>query len=506
MERERVSKPPSTLFLMVIGIAITIGFSGISGSIFREMGQREYDHAYQAGTNLVASLSSHIDRNIELYDLSLRQLIQAYGNSSVRQLDPETRQLALFDGSSAAKNLGSMQVIDATGRVVMDSNTTTPPNTDYSAHDFFRVHQTNPNAGLFISHPWISEDGQYAISLSRRMANADGSFAGIVVGRMSLAYFHDLFRKLNLGADDSIALVGTDGCVLMRYPFDIDLIGRNIARSTVFEHLRNASSGWYRSPSWLDGHERLFVYQQVGLRPLLIAQGTSTQTIFASWWREVWLLASVLVVLTMLTLALIFSLATALKRRHAAEARLAVLAATDGLTGLSNRRRFDDMLEKEWRRALRSRTSLALILVDVDHFKSYNDLFGHQAGDRALATVASCMVECATRGGDLCARYGGEEFAVLLPGDDIHGAMRVAEKIRTRVFSLRAASSEGSDRIPTVSLGVASMIPQPELSSGDLIKSADLALYDAKRDGRNRTVRASVLPFPRRRAALGAAG
>jgi diguanylate cyclase (GGDEF)-like protein len=491
---------------MLIGIAITLGFSAISASIFREMGGREYDHAYQTAANLVASISSNVDRNIELYDLSLQQVITAWSEPEIRKLDPEVRNLALFDGSAAARDLGPMQVLDDRGRVIVDSTKSTPDPSDFSGRDFFRVHQMNATAGLFISRPWITDHGMYLISLSRRISNPDGSFAGAVVGSIGLRYFHDLFRTLRLGPQDSIGLLATDGTVVMRYPFDIDMIGKNINASILFERFDREPIGHYRAVSKIDGLDKLFIYQQVGKRPLMVVQGASINEIFAGWWREIWLLGALLLVLSVLTLALILTLTTALKRRHAAETRLAIMASTDGLTGLNNRRHFDEVLDAEWRRALRAKSSLALIFIDVDHFKSYNDIFGHQAGDQALGTVANCIAEAAKRGGDLCARYGGEEFAILLPDADINGAVQVAEKIRMRVLALRTEYDASTNRVPTISLGVAAIVPQTGLSSADLVKSADLALYDAKRDGRNRTARASVLPFPQKKHPLAAAG
>jgi diguanylate cyclase (GGDEF)-like protein len=117
-------------------------------------------------------------------------------------------------------------------------------------------------------------------------------------------------------------------------------------------------------------------------------------------------------------------LVAALKRRSAAESQLALLASTDGLTGLSNRRRFDDVFAREWLRAQRTKAPIALLMIDADNFKAYNDAHGHQAGDAALASIAACIASSARRASDLCARYGGEEFAVLLPGETVEGAFR----------------------------------------------------------------------------------
>ncbi len=162
-------------------------------------------------------------------------------------------------------------------------------------------------------------------------------------------------------------------------------------------------------------------------------------------------------------------------------------AFLDGLTNIPNRRRFDEALDAEWKRALRSRTPLAVIMVDVDHFKIYNDCYGHGAGDICLKTVASALAaEAATRAADLVARFGGEEFVVLLPETDARGAHLLAERLRTRIEA-QQIPHEVSDVIPyvTISAGFASIFPSANNSSAQLLEIADQMLYRAKSNGRN---------------------
>ncbi len=162
------------------------------------------------------------------------------------------------------------------------------------------------------------------------------------------------------------------------------------------------------------------------------------------------------------------------------------LAALDGLTGIPNRRSFDDLLQREWLLARRNATWLSCILVDIDHFKAYNDTYGHQAGDDCLITVAKALQACSSRPGDLVARYGGEEFGILLPDTDAAGACDLAERMRREIERLalpHAGSSVGP--ILTLSLGVATL-DTSEASPEDLLRAADEALYEAKHHGRNR--------------------
>jgi diguanylate cyclase (GGDEF)-like protein len=172
-----------------------------------------------------------------------------------------------------------------------------------------------------------------------------------------------------------------------------------------------------------------------------------------------------------------------------ANAELERLAREDPLTGLANRRRFFEHAELEWRRAVRSGSSLTVALLDLDHFKLFNDVCGHPAGDRCLQAVGRVLAERIQRAGDLGARYGGEEFIVLLCSTDLEGACRFAEKLRAAVADLHLpdAGPEGSHQV-TVSVGIATVVPREGHTLDELIAAADQALYRAKADGRNRVV------------------
>ena len=173
------------------------------------------------------------------------------------------------------------------------------------------------------------------------------------------------------------------------------------------------------------------------------------------------------------------------------------LSTLDTLTGLANRRRFDESLLQEWRRALRDQGSLSLIFGDIDFFKGYNDSYGHQAGDECLSRVARAIAEVVNRPADLAARYGGEEFVVLLVDTVLEGAVFLAEQMRDRIESLHIAHrSSGLGAFLTASFGVASLVPRPGLKPEDLIALADHALYAAKQQGRNRVVASGALDAP----------
>ncbi|GLR71542.1 GGDEF domain-containing protein [Agaribacter marinus] len=178
-----------------------------------------------------------------------------------------------------------------------------------------------------------------------------------------------------------------------------------------------------------------------------------------------------------------------IEKRKIVEHQLQEISRRDGLTGLFNRRYFDEMLTTEIGRAYRNHSSLSLIILDVDHFKEYNDHYGHVAGDNCLINIAQHLSDLAKRKGDLIARYGGEEFAIILPNIDAKGAFNFAEKLQLSIQEKRiphATSKLTYLQSITISVGVTTLPPLSKLSSDALINRADKALYEAKRQGRNR--------------------
>lgn len=169
--------------------------------------------------------------------------------------------------------------------------------------------------------------------------------------------------------------------------------------------------------------------------------------------------------------------------------KLLQLTQQDPLTGIANRRHFNEFLRHEWQRALRENSDLSLVLLDIDHFKSYNDHYGHQAGDICLRRVASILASELNRPGDMLARYGGEEFVIVLPNTPLEGAAHIAETLRKAIERVAIAHEKSpvAARV-TLSMGVAGMSVKPAFSADMLLRAADRALYKAKRDGRNRVV------------------
>jgi diguanylate cyclase (GGDEF)-like protein len=272
----------------------------------------------------------------------------------------------------------------------------------------------------------------------------------------------------------------------MRKPFDLDVIGKNLANLRTFDPNNLPGGGSYAGQGPVDATPRLYV-RRTNSGPFYVVVGKPLDAVFRLWQREVTRIGAIMIALILFVVGTTLFLAREIGRRAQAEDKLEELATTDALTGLKNRRKFDIEVDTEWRRAARNKTPVALLMIDADHFKSYNDNYGHQAGDQVLVGIAICISDSVRRAGDCPARFGGEEFAVLLPGVSAADAFVVAENIRCKV-ELWAEDPQ----VTTVSIGVASMTPAAGLDWSDLIAAADKALYAAKANGRNQTVAANL--------------
>jgi diguanylate cyclase (GGDEF)-like protein/PAS domain S-box-containing protein len=183
----------------------------------------------------------------------------------------------------------------------------------------------------------------------------------------------------------------------------------------------------------------------------------------------------------------------AARELQAAYNKVEALSTIDSLTGLANRRRFDEHLEVEWRRSIREHTPLSMLLVDVDHFKSFNDSYGHVRGDSCLRQIAESALGSVTRPGDLVARFGGDEFTIILADTDNGGAVTTGNRVCEAVRSRKLVHSANERGIVTVSIGCASLIPKVGQTAETLIEFADRALYCAKRSGRNRVFNSNAV-------------
>ena len=442
----------------------------------------------QQTVNLAQSLSQQATDSFQTVDGVLQELVDRAETDGTTP--PALRHLRTVMTAHVAelRVLHNLFIVDAAGNGVLNAIPGLK-NANYRNRGYFIFHRTHRDRTTHLGHTVRSRtDGSWIMTVTRRLNHRDGSFAGVAMATISGNYFLNLYNQVDIGRAGVITLALSDGTILMRKPFKQANIGKSLAQAPFFRFmLPKHPTGSYESHSIVDGVSRLFAYHRVAKYPLLMVVGVSKDEVLVAWRWESLVMLSELVAMIAILGILYAHLMREIRKRETAEAKLERLVLVDGLTGLGNRHQFDAVLEREWRRAIRTRTSLAFLMIDADEFKSYNDRYGHLAGDNVLRSIAGCIAAALGRPADLAARYGGEEFAVFLPDTDAAGAFRVGEKIRRAVVALNVLHGGSPHRIVTVSVGVGRMSPIAAAAPSALVKAADSALYEAKSKGRNRT-------------------
>jgi diguanylate cyclase (GGDEF) domain len=476
------------LRLNLIAGAIAIGILALSIQGLWNERQEAWREAEQTSRNLLMTLTRDIGSNVAAIDLVLKGVVEGFSYRGFAKLPPEIQYRILFDRAVSATFTGSILLLDEAGNLIADGGSVLAPRSlNFANDEFFRIHKESPFIGFYVSRPYKSRirPGELSFAFSRRLSHADGKFNGVVAAEVALDDIHGLLKGLNVGPGGSISLFRNDGTLLMRQPYDESVIGRNLGDTTNVRRFLQEGSGSFEGTAALDQVRRFYTFNRVGEFPLILTVSQSVQDILSAWWRRALVLAVITGVLCSALARLIVLFWRELGRRTKAEAELEQLARSDGLTGLPNRRAFDEFYEREWRQAVRSKSPLSLLFIDVDFFKNYNDHYGHMKGDHVLCAVAATIDRALRRPRDFVARYGGEEFIIVLPETDLAAARALAETIRKAVIDLRIEHELSCFRTATVSIGVAGVGPVQGSSRATLLEAADAALYQAKAAGRN---------------------
>ena len=456
-----------------------------------------------ATSNVARMVGAQVETAMKTTTMALANMVERVEHDGAGEYAMTRLQAHLVELTRTTPELHGLFVYDAEGRWLATSLTEQIQG-DNSDRAYFQYHRTHADKGIYIGHPVRSRStGVWVLPVSRRIDHPDGSFGGVALVTLKVNFFERIYDELNVGRTGTVLLALDDGTVIYRRPFDAKLIGTNLSGGAVFQAIRRQSAGSAFLVARVDNIERLYSFRRVDDFAFVIAVGQTKDELLGNWRRS-----SILIGLAVLLIGAVFALfARKLIRQFIIRDRLDAklrafshdlqrdnlglqqLAHTDKLTGLANRRRFDEILEHELRRAQRAGASLALILIDVDFFKKFNDRYGHPAGDACLQAVAGVLAGQVNRNRDLPARYGGEEFAVVLPDTDAAGAMAVAERLRHEIEALRLPHHESPFDVVTASLGVSAIAP----GAGDspdplgLVARADRHLYQAKHAGRNRS-------------------
>lgn len=451
--------------------------------------------AITEANNVTLIVQRAISRNMEILSLAMDTLAYRYQHPlDLTHASDEERYNYLFGSTAAAHHITALAILDADGYVRVTSRRSASPSVvvNYSERTYFTVHRDSADAGLFISRPIKANLGNElpVVVLSKRLSRKDGSFDGVVLMALDMSYFRDLFTGLTLGEDGIMSLYSDDGVTYMRVPYHPSSIGREITNNPNFQRLRAMlvdNDGNFFARAHTDGVERLYTFRRIPDAPLIVLLGRSERFIFKTWYDTLYSVLLLLIIFTALAGVLLMLVRRELLKRVAAEKQLEDLARTDGLTGLLNRRSLDEALLAVWQRSQRSPTAgFSTLFIDVDHFKRYNDTYGHEMGDIVLQAVAAVLREHLQRQNDLAGRYGGEEFVVLLEQTDEQGALRMAQQLCEAIYSRGIPHSGSPLGVISVSIGVATMNRARHQRMEDVLNAADHALYIAKREGRNR--------------------
>ncbi|WP_050477851.1 GGDEF domain-containing protein [Herbaspirillum rhizosphaerae] len=456
-----------------------------------------------AVTNMARALAQHADDTFKEADTVLIGLLERIRHDGTGPAALERLHRLLMLQVKELPQLGGIFVYDQTGRWIVNSQPVIDTSLNNADRDYFIYHRDHAGPGVHIGAPIKSRSsGKWIATVTRRIDNADGSFGGVVLATVDMDYFQRFYESFNVGKSGAILLALNDATMMFRRPLREDSIGKSMASASIYrEHASQRASGVALIKSSQDGVLRINGYTHLQTYPMFVSVALSKDEVLAEWRADAYMhMAGVLILVTCFVgvgQRMVRQIdKRAIAEGEANEARAQVeelnhtlerLAMQDGLTGLANRRHFDGALARELSRAMRKGESLSLIMIDVDHFKLYNDMYGHLSGDECLRKVGQSILSGERRPGDLAARYGGEEFAMILPNCDEAGALVVAEYIRQEVRRQAIPHASNPDGIVTISLGIGSFNQARRgATTAGLVGAADQALYRAKAGGRDR--------------------
>ena len=469
--------------------------------------QRSQFYAQDVGATLASNISGSI-QNIDLTLLAASDHIQ--NARTATKSDDNQSNHTFHDLQMRVPAVLRLQAVNANGDVIFGSDKAKLSNENIANQDYFKKLKTTRYPQMLISEPMQDKDsGKWILICARRLSIGNGEFGGVIMAAVAvdgiLNWSND--GQSMLEAEDTLMLRDDLHHVVVLYgngKQDNALIG-SLYTSPYLDELEanKTDSGSFVDTSSIDQIKRSYYYQKIAGRPLNVVVGISFKAALNEWVQEsrrAWIVTSFLLLLIVGSAYLVFrsnqrnmrafsALQSAQSKLETMNQDLAQLSTTDSLTGLANRRKFEEVIAHEWSRAQRKKEPLAVAMVDIDFFKIYNDLYGHQAGDLCLKIVAKTLAAGLRDGSDFVARYGGEEFIVLLPGQGAEGTYEVLERLRHDVANKKLKHSGSKNfSILTFSAGFAVTIPDQGKTIRDLIAQADQYLYQAKRSGRNQVV------------------
>lgn len=475
---------------------VIVMFVGVEGWRAWRDYQQAFANANDSVTNLTRATAQHAEDAIRQVDVLTDALAERIEGDGLANLDVKRTHGLLVQQAMIMPQLDGLFVYGPDGQWRVTDKTNPPAGVNNADREYFVYHRTHSDRRVRIGEVISSRStDELIIPVSRRLDNPDGSFAGVLLGTIKVSYFVDYYGDFKIDDKGTLVLALRNGRILVRRPFIKGVTEKSLAEGDIFKrYLPTSDAGTAEAKAIVDGVDRLYGFQALTRYPLVAEAGLSRESIIGPWRQDVLKtsLYSLVLIATLLAFGLI--LIKQLRKRISAEddlrrANLAMqeMALTDSLTGLGNRRKLDRVLSQEICRARREGAPLALIMLDVDYFKRFNDRYGHAAGDDCLRTIAGAIRHSLKRPADLAVRYGGEEFCVLLPNTSSEGANLLCEEILTAIRELNVAHDDHPLGFVTVSAGIGTCLPMSDDVTADgLIKAADAFMYLAKNSGRNR--------------------
>lgn len=475
--------------IMIGGFLVSSIIGAASLEIYLDYRDTE-QRAYKAASDVTLVVERQIQETIKsadnIIDTNAKIIIE---DGDLKSIKTKHYFRELKSSCVSLTGCEAIGIADPSGKLILD--TLLPVSRlNVSGREFFQ--EAINTKKLFVSPAVIARiaGNPSVFVISKPVYDKKDKLLAVIIVAMKTEHLTGFYALLGFGFSPTISVFKRNGDIVSRNPGMAENTGKNNSKSRIFrELLAKAPYGNYLSISPLDKKERLAAYKAVPKLDLVIFSGVETPVAFKQWKvRASRMIATIGALLIFTITAFYFAYTSMLQaaQLQRKNEKLDELSNVDELTNIGNRRIFETTLKQEWSRHKRYKVDMAVLLIDVDYFKPYNDNYGHQEGDKTLYKVAQALKDCIRRPTDLVARYGGEEFVAILNTDE-SGAMLMAEVIRKKIeeLTINHEFSQVSKFI-TVSIGVASSNSTTAKNPEALVHEADIALYKAKNAGRNR--------------------
>lgn len=453
-----------------------------------QQGNAAWANATRASENIATTLAHSVDEAFADVDRALASAQSAVETHDISKLSPDLRETVLFGAAARVRNLETMMVISAAGQELYRFPAGPADGRNLSDQVFFKS-QLNGKGQTYLGGPQMGLLRQDVATLvfSRRLSKPDGQFDGVVMATMTLGALQRMLASVDIGPHGIVVLVRNDGRILLREPSTDGQgnAGRDLSAARPFRRMMADPAIAFTDVSTTDGVSRFYVNRPLADVPVMLSVAFSVDDALAQWHQQALILMIGGASLCIAVIGLIIAFFRAMESRTRIEQELEGLVYTDKLTGLPNRRHFDEMLHREWRKAARSDEPLSVLMVEIERFGQITSMLGHAASETFLKTVSEHLRNALKRPADCVARYGTDEFAVLLPDTSRTGAARIAERLKQAIEGVPVAGRNGQQVTATARIGCVTTIVAPGADVAEIQKATERARTMARNPRRH---------------------